>query len=159
MADNRDRREEYKRYYRENWERIQENRRRWKKRNPESNRAHKLKYAAANRDKEAARMRRWSKTNPEQASANVRSYKAKKRGAEGSHCAKDIEEILVLQGGFCVYCKIEISNGNKHIDHITPISRGGSNGPENLQVLCRTCNMRKHDKTHEEYLTFIGGAP
>ncbi len=32
------------------------------------------------------------------------------------------------------------------IDHITPMARGGLTVAENLQVLCRTCNMIKGDK-------------
>jgi hypothetical protein len=40
---------------------------------------------------------------------------------------------------------------NLEIDHILPVSRGGSGDPENLRVLCRACNRRKQAKTPEEY--------
>jgi 5-methylcytosine-specific restriction endonuclease McrA len=32
-----------------------------------------------------------------------------------------------------------------HIDHITPISKGGNSQPQNLQTLCATCNIGKGD--------------
>ncbi len=38
------------------------------------------------------------------------------------------------------------------IDHIVPISRGGSCKLENLQPLCKQCNVSKGQKTMEEFL-------
>jgi len=42
--------------------------------------------------------------------------------------------------GTCVLCGV---NTNIHFDHIIPVSRGGSNEPENIRILCATCNLRK----------------
>jgi 5-methylcytosine-specific restriction endonuclease McrA len=33
-----------------------------------------------------------------------------------------------------------------HVDHIVPLARGGTNGPENLQLLAPVCNLRKGAK-------------
>ena len=40
-------------------------------------------------------------------------------------------------------CKVCSSSSNLTIDHIIPISRGGKNNIENLQILCNTCNQLK----------------
>jgi hypothetical protein len=49
----------------------------------------------------------------------------------------------------CVYCG-EVS-GEMHIDHIVPVSRGGSDDPDNLCVACRSCNLSKGAKLLEEW--------
>ena len=49
----------------------------------------------------------------------------------------------------CVYCK---ETGIKlEIEHIIPKSRGGSNRVDNLTISCRDCNVKKGNKTAEEY--------
>ena len=41
------------------------------------------------------------------------------------------------------WCSICYVTTNLTVDHIIPRSRGGTNDPDNLQVLCRSCNSRK----------------
>lgn len=48
---------------------------------------------------------------------------------------------LLLSGPKCRVCGR--MNGDFHIDHILPVSRGGTCCYENLQVLCRSCNLQK----------------
>ncbi len=40
----------------------------------------------------------------------------------------------------CEYCGAE---KNFDIDHIKPIHKGGHNGIDNLQLLCKKCNQKK----------------
>ena len=44
--------------------------------------------------------------------------------------------------GKCLSCG---SNKNLHFDHIIPVSKGGATTTENLQVLCKDCNLKKSD--------------
>jgi len=45
----------------------------------------------------------------------------------------------------CAQCG---SQENLTIDHVVPMSQGGTDEVENLQFLCRSCNSRKSDKAH-----------
>ena len=51
----------------------------------------------------------------------------------------------------CIYCGEEAT----HIDHITPISRGGTQEFSNLEMICSTCNFGKGSKTKDEYKKWI----
>lgn len=76
---------------------------------------------------------------------------ARRRGAEGRYTANDIALILAKQRHLCPVCQADLSTGY-HVDHIHPISRGGTNWPDNIQCLCPSCNMSKGAKTMQEFL-------
>lgn len=95
-------------------------------------------------------MRRWRKENPIKARVQSRNKKARRRAAPGAHTAADIRRMYRQQKGKCLNCGVSLRDGY-HIDHIMPLIRGGSNGPENLQLLCPTCNMSKKDKCPVEW--------
>jgi hypothetical protein len=53
-------------------------------------------------------------------------------------------EILKRDDYRCQICGDTAKEGAKlEVDHIHPVSKGGSNNPDNLQVLCRDCNAGK----------------
>ncbi len=48
------------------------------------------------------------------------------------------------RGGTCAECKNKIRAGTKwEIDHIQSLENGGTNEPENLQLLCAICHGAK----------------
>ena len=66
--------------------------------------------------------------------------------------AGDVKQDLYRrQGGQCMYCGARQRMDLMDVDHKRPLSRGGSNGRRNLQLLCRTCNARKGNKTDREF--------
>jgi len=147
-----------------------ENRRRWRALNPERERESRIrslrawaereperkkelarKWNAANSPANVARARKWKEANPERArEINLvadQNRRSRLMGAEGSHTTEDVEKILWRQKFKCAECGCNIrAAGSRHVDHIVPISKGGSNWPSNLQLLCVACNLRKSAK-------------
>lgn len=83
-----------------------------------------------------------------------RNRRAKERESKGAHTVQDIQKQYDRQKGECYYCGQKVGS-TYHVDHIIPISRGGSNGTENLVISCPRCNMSKNDKLPHEWA--IGG--
>lgn len=158
-----------RRYYEENRERILEQHREyyeanreqltdWQNRYVEENAgqvaAYKHRHYEENRERYAERNRRWKLANPDALKAKEAVRRALKRGAGGSFDAEDLQAMYEDQGGLCAYCECEL-NGDYHVDHMTPLIRGGSNGWENLAITCPTCNLRKNRKTVEEFMAVL----
>jgi 5-methylcytosine-specific restriction endonuclease McrA len=78
------------------------------------------------------------------------NHRARALGAPGT---LTLEDWLVKKGAGCAYC------GSKQyrleIDHRIPLSRGGSNEPENIQAACQFCNRAKHDLDEAEFLEWL----
>lgn len=54
-------------------------------------------------------------------------------------------EIFKRDGFACQYCGATPPNVLLHVDHITPVSKGGKNHADNLITACQGCNLGKSD--------------
>ncbi len=115
-----------------------------------------------NKPKAYATNKRWRDKNPEKinecrsrhlernpgiSKVYCARRRSRKAGSGGSFTREDIDRILKIQNWKCAEptCSRPLKHGY-HIDHIMPISLGGSSWPRNIQCLCAGCNLRKHAK-------------
>lgn len=98
--------------------------------------------------------RAWNAKNAEHVKCQRHSRRILIRSS-GSFTEQQFSALIVSQENRCNYCRCELDPSNIERDHILPVSRGGNNLIENIQALCRSCNRRKHNKTHEEYLAVL----
>lgn len=125
----------YNRQYREQNRRyLTDLHRDWVEKNRERLREYNRRYEAAHRAEKAARSR------------NRRALER-----SGSHTVAEVQTMYKDQNGLCAYCESSL-NLRYEVDHMHPVSRGGSNDWTNLALTCQNCNRRKSNKTAEEFV-------
>lgn len=145
----------------------------WQEKNPDKVQQYKTKHYSQNRERynEASRQkyrnnpehraihymrtRRWQKNNPEATSLIRRRRYARATGAEGTYTTEDIYQLHEQQQERCGYCGITLHD-DWEIDHIMPLSKGGTNYPDNLILACVPCNRSKNDKVLDEWIKLRG---
>jgi len=161
-------------WYRDNPEKAAASRRRHYLEHKEEYRTHSSEYyrthkkrhlelskawVASHRERAAELARRlYARDLPKNRARKIR-YQAVRRarivGAGGSFTQEDVERIRSSQHDKCAACRCKLK-GKFHIDHIQPVSKGGSSAARNLQLLCMTCNVRKHAKDPIAFMQEIG---
>jgi 5-methylcytosine-specific restriction endonuclease McrA len=76
--------------------------------------------------------------------------RARKFGEIGEITSKQWHEILKQHNFSCAICG---SKDDICIDHIIPLSRGGTNTKDNIEPLCRSCNSKKGNSTETQKAT------
>lgn len=109
------------------------------------------RYYRKNAEQIYGRVRAWIVANPEKAKAQSQRRRARKINAEGTHTGADIQAQYERQKRKCYWCGEKLSD-TYHVDHIVPLSRGGTNWPENLVIACPSCNCSKQDKLPHEWV-------
>lgn len=59
------------------------------------------------------------------------------------------DQVFERDGQVCTYCGC--TEGPFHIDHIQPVSEGGTDDLENLCVACAPCNLSKGALSLEDW--------
>lgn len=130
----------------------------WAINNREKSNAIKRRWVKNNSEKVAVANKKWQESNPEKRDrinarhrktdlcrATKRRNQMKRKGCEAS---KDtLTQVLnenFLQFGLtcCENCHTSIWD-RYEFDHIIPIALGGDGNYDNLQILCKSCNIEK----------------
>ena len=126
----------YQKRYQKNKKLILEKVKLWSQQNPKKRKITKNK---------------WRAKNKELTNFLTRQYHYRRKHNEGSVSFEELKRLYKLFP-VCPYCNINKTNS---IDHITPLSRGGTNNSDNLVPVCISCNSKKRDKTLWEFLPIL----
>lgn len=142
----------------------------WRKNNSESKKGHivstesREKMRASNSGQKSARWkhglsknkeylraynRKWFLENKELVYFYNKRRVAQKKTSGGTHTFGDWLNLKAQYNWTCPCCKVSEPEIKLEQDHIVPVSRGGSDNIENIQPLCRKCNMKKWAKTQK----------
>lgn len=111
-------------------------------------------YRELNPEREVARSKAHYASNPEMYRARDRNRRALAKASKGTHTAVDVAKQFAAQGGKCYWCGCSLKKSGKdkfHADHREPLSKGGSNGPDNIVISCPSCNQSKGAKSPLEF--------
>jgi len=106
-------------------------------------------YRLAEPEKFREKTRQWRQSHPELHRAKEHRRRALKQGSEGYELPFHEQAQLKRQKGKCYYCGGKLTE--YHIEHVTPLSRGGTDHPDNKVLACPTCNLSKRDKLPSEW--------
>jgi 5-methylcytosine-specific restriction endonuclease McrA len=119
-------------------------------------------YYLANKQRLDAYRSLWSKSNSGKQVEYVRKcrdakpdkYRALRRRAEntrrarlgggGTHTIEEWHQLLRDTGNRCLRCGVSGKKVSLTVDHILPVSMGGTDSIDNIQPLCKPCNSAKH---------------
>ena len=114
------------------------------------NRANAAKQQKATPERANAANRKWRLMNPEKSARIARANCANRRACPGKLTPADIAAVQAQGDGVCSYCLCPCDA--PVLEHVLPISRGGTNALYNLVMACQRCNNSKGGKTPLEFL-------
>lgn len=129
-----------KAYKQQNVDKINQYHREYAKNNSSAIQRNKNKWKAKHAEKRRAVAREWYYRNRDKARVNRLKRRARLAGATGKYTAAEWKALCAAHGHKCARCGVIAP---LTVDHIVPLSAGGSNDITNIQPLCDTCNKQK----------------
>lgn len=99
-------------------------------------------YYAAHKDEHLARMAEWRRNNSDRMLQYWHNYKAKLRDNGTYDADINITGLIDRDNGICQICHKPCLE-SPSIDHIKPVSKGGTHTWDNVQLAHLSCNIRK----------------
>ncbi len=109
------------------------------------------------REKERLRskMRYYQPGGKEKVTARYHLRRARLQASSGTYAPSQIQTKLKKQRHRCYYCMAEFVKQKQkykyHIEHVIPLSRGGTNDIDNIVLSCPLCNLKKGNKLPHEF--------
>ena len=121
----------------------------WRQANPEKFKQARLRREAAKpEDVRKAEGKAHRHKYREQRQAGAAAYYARRHGGTGEISNEHLTMLHKWQDHCCFYCR-EHLNEKETIEHVVPLSRGGSNNPWNVVLACGDCNSKKNNRIFE----------
>lgn len=89
--------------------------------------------------------RAWNAANRGRLIKYCHDRRARKRNTTGTHTEQDRIEIWMHQKKRCALCRGKLRFEDAAADHITPLSKGGTNDRRNIQMAHGKCNSKKYN--------------
>lgn len=138
----------FREYYVSNREQKLEYAKRYAAENPNIGKRSAHNYRKRHQEERLNYNRDYYSKNPEFGRSRASIRRARSRQSV-QHARKDLARLINKSNFYCTYCGIKDMNG--HVDHVVPLSRGGSNGIGNLVWSCAPCNLSKSNKFITEW--------
>lgn len=120
---------------------------------PNYNPTRKKVYLTRYPERHNQQNREWAAKNLERSRLQKRTSEAKRRTqGQGTITTQQIRELIASSKNICFWCLQEVQDGQFHLDHVHPLSKGGKTSIDNLVYSCAACNRKKHDLTPVEWM-------
>lgn len=123
----------------------------WRDANKELTKANMAEWRAANREMLAKQNKAWRLQNMDR--VLEKNHRRRARLLDSYVAPVDREQIWIRDAGTCQICLTQIDRElpwpdpmSRTLDHIIPLSRGGTHEPDNIQLAHARCNSRKGDR-------------